>query len=197
MIISHKTKSIFVHIQKTAGTSIEEAMRKDDPAIAGNAHSGRRHLKAREIQALVRPEIWAGYYKFAFVRNPWDRLVSWYCMCVQSKAPNRFARYVIDNAPTFRDFITKTTTGMGEKTTHDQLDFLTDANGNLIVDFVGRYESLADDYARVKERLHLTHDLARANESAHTDYRDYYTAETRDIVARRFARDIRHFGYEF
>jgi hypothetical protein len=197
MIISHTTKSIFIHIQKTAGTSIEKALKKEDPSIVGNAHSGKRHLKAREIRALVGPELWSAYYRFAFVRNPWDRLVSWYCMCVQNPTPNRFARYVIANAPTFTDFITRTTTGMGRKTTEDQLDFVTDTEGNLIVDFVGRYEALAADYAIVKERLHLAHDLPRTNASAHTDYRDYYTAETREIVAQRFARDIRHFGYEF
>ena len=197
MIISHKTKAIFVHIQRTAGTSIELALRREDPSIAGDSHNGRIHLTAREMRAIVGPETWNAYYRFAFVRNPWDRLVSWYFMCLQGPAPNEFQRYVIDNAPTFTDFITRTTTGLGERTTRNQVDFVADPDGNLMVDFVGRYETLADDYAIVKNRLALAYDLPRANGSAHSGYRDYYTDETRDIVASRFARDIRHFGYRF
>ena len=115
----------------------------------------------------------------------------------RTRAGHAFQRYVIDNAPTFTDFITRTTTGLGEKTTRNQLDFVTDADGNLMVDFVGRYETLADDYSIVKNRLGLAHNLPRANASAHASYRDYYTAETRDIVASRFARDVRYFGYQF
>jgi len=197
MIISHKTKAIFVHIQRTAGTSIELALRREDGSITGDSYQGRIHLTAQELRAVVGPQTWDGYYRFAFVRNPWDRLVSWYFMCVQAPSPNRFQRYVVDNAPTFTDFVTKTTTGMGEKTTRNQLDFVTGPDGNLIVDFVGRYERLADDFAIVRKRLGLAHDLPRANASAHVNYRDCYTEETREIVAQRFARDVRYFGYQF
>jgi len=197
MIISHKTKSIFIHIQKTAGASIEAAVQREDPAAETGTQTGRRHLFAREVQAIVGPGTWSAYYRFAFVRNPWDRLVSWYSMCVQNAAPNNFSRYIKDNAPTFDDFVLSTTTGIAERTTYNQLDFLTDGDGNLIVEFVGRYEHLADDYAVVQQRLGLASALAHANRSAHRSYRDYYTAETKDVVAKRFERDIAHFGYEF
>ena len=197
MFISHRTKSIFIHIQKTAGDAIEAAVRKDDPALDTDRFGGRRHLFARDVKAMVPPEMWASHYRFAFVRNPWDRLVSWYSMCVQIPQPNPFAKFIRENAPTFTDFIVRTTSGMAERTTWSQLDYVTDAEGALIVDFVGRFERLADDYAVVKARLGLTHDLPRTNTSSHAGYRDYYTAETKAIVARRFARDIAHFGYVF
>jgi hypothetical protein len=197
MFISHRTKSIFIHIQKTAGDAIETAMRKDDPALEVDRFGGRRHLFAREVQGMVPPEVWAGYYRFAFVRNPWDRLVSWYSMCMQNAQQNKFSQFIRENAPTFADFITKTTTGMAERTTYNQVDYVTGAGGELIVDFVGRFERLAVDYALVRARLGLTHDLPHTNTSSHRAYRDYYSAETKAIVAQRFARDIDRFGYEF
>ena len=152
---------------------------------------------AREARALVGPEIWASYFKFAFVRNPWDRLVSWYHMCIQRASENNFSRYIKEHAPTFDDFVTKTTTGVAEKTTHNQLDYVTDENGEMMLDFIGRYESLQEDFAVVKGKLNLASELPHVNKSSHRDYRDYYTDETRGIVARRFARDIEYLGYHF
>ncbi len=197
MFISPRTKSIFIHIQKTAGDAIEAAMRKEDPALETDRFAGRRHVFAREVKAMVAPDLWATHYRFSFVRNPWDRLVSWYSMCMRNTVPNKFAKYVRENAPTFTDFVTRTNTGMAERTTYNQLDYLTDSDGGIIVDFVGRFENLADDYAVVRARLGLTHALSHTNASSHSVYRDYYTAETKAIVARRFERDIARFGYEF
>jgi hypothetical protein len=197
MVISDGTGCIFVHIQKTGGSSIEGLLRANDAGIGSSLHEGRRHMVARDIRPLVDPAKWSRYFKFAFVRNPWDRLVSWYCMIVQARETNRFGMYVREVAPTFEAFVKNATTGMGERTTRNQLDWLTDADGTMLLDFVGRYERLGDDVAFVKQRLGLSHDLPHTNRSSHHGYRDYYTSETRDIVARRFARDIEYFRYEF
>jgi chondroitin 4-sulfotransferase 11 len=197
MIVSDRTKCILVHIQRTGGASIENLLRSNDGDIGSHLYQGRRHMSAREVRALVGPEIWGGYFKFAFVRNPWDRLVSWYHLCTQSFNPNNFSRYIREHAPTFDDFVTKTTTGPAEKTTYNQLDYVTDENGEMMLDFVGRYEALHDEFSIVKARLNLSFELPHVNKSAHKDYREYYTEETREIVAQRFARDIAFFGYDF
>jgi len=197
MVISDRLGCIFIHIQKTGGSSIEDLLRANDPAIGSNMHEGRRHMFARDIRPLVEGDKWSRYFKFAFVRNPWDRLVSWYCMVAQARVTNRFGAYVREVAPTFEAFVKHATTGLGERTTHNQLDYVTDATGAMLVDFVGRYERLRDDMGVVRERLGLAHDLPHTNRSAHEDYRGYYTTETRDIVAKRFARDIDRFGYLF
>lgn len=198
MILSHKTQSIFIHIQKTGGSSIEAALRAKDPdACEVRTESHRRHDSARDVLPLVPAVVWSRYFKFAFVRNPWERLVSWYQMCIDSPRPNQFASYVRVNAPTFTDFVTRTTTGMGRRTTINQLEYITDEQGTLLVDFVGRYENLARDYAIVRERLGLEHALPHINASAHGDYQRYFSPETRDVVAQRFARDIAYFGYAF
>ena len=197
MVISERNRCIFVHIQKTGGSSLEAVLRANDPGIGSSLHEGRRHLFARQIRPLVGEERWDAYFKFAFVRNPWDRLVSWYHMCVQVPQPNAFARYVRACAPTFEAFVTQATTGMGERTTYNQVDYVTDEAGAQIVDFVGRYESLREDFAHVRDRLALPFDLPHVNRSDHRHYRDYYSPATRDIVAQRFARDIAYFGYAF
>src|ERR1700726_3003053 len=118
-------------------------------------------------------------------------------MCVQAPSMNNFSRYVKDNAPTFDDFLTKTTTGMGERTTRNQLDYVTDERGEIIVDFIGKYEALQQDFDVVRKKLNLSAELPHVNRSTHDGYRKYYSDRTRDIVSKRFEKDIRHFGYEF
>ncbi len=196
MIISHGTRALFIHIQKTAGSSIEEALRSADTGIAGNIYDGKRHIRARDFRSMVASEIWDSYFKFAFVRNPWDRLVSWYAMCIENPS-NDFTRHIKRNAPTFSDFIKKTTHGIAEKTTWNQADYITDEQGLLLVDFVGRYENMREDYACLARKLNLRLELTHVNSSKHGNYRRYYTAETREIVRRRFHKDIQAFGYEF
>jgi hypothetical protein len=90
MFISHKYKSIFIHIQKTGGDAIETAVRRDDSRSRGRfARQAPAPVRARGPGG-VAPELWSGYFRFAFVRNPWERLVSWYSMCMQIPAPNAF-----------------------------------------------------------------------------------------------------------
>ncbi|MEP7064011.1 MAG: sulfotransferase family 2 domain-containing protein [Betaproteobacteria bacterium] len=199
MFISERAKCIFVHIQKTGGVSVEAALRQHEDGIGGGrpGRQGRQHMFATELRTMVRPDQWRDYYKFAFVRNPWDRLVSWYHMCMQAPETNAFGRHIKENAPTFEAFLTTTTTGIAQRTTYNQLDYVADGNGELIVDFVGRYERLREDFAVVRARVGLAHNLPHINRSTHADYRVYYSDTTREIVARRFARDIGYFGYAF
>jgi hypothetical protein len=75
--------------------------------------------------------------------------------------------------------------------------FVTDDTGKVIVDFVGRFESLAEDFDKVRLRLGIESRLPHAKRSARRDYRRYYTEETQRVVAARYARDIELFGYEF
>jgi chondroitin 4-sulfotransferase 11 len=197
MVISDRHRCIFVHVQKTGGASIEALLRQSDPTISGGMHMQRRHHFARAIRPIAGAERWERYFKFAFVRNPWDRLVSWYHMCMQVATPNAFSAYVRANAPTFDAFVTGAGSGMGERTTHNQLDYITDENGAPMLDFVGRYETLQQDFARIGDKLGLDCPLPHVNRSQHRDYREYYSDTTRRIVAERFARDIAYFGYEF
>ncbi|MEY4195881.1 MAG: hypothetical protein RLZZ226_2249, partial [Pseudomonadota bacterium] len=78
-----------------------------------------------------------------------------------------------------------------------QSEMITDANGKLLVDFLGRYESLAADFDRIRDKLGIAERLPHVNKSQHEDYRNYYNDHTRDLVAEHFQTDIALFGYEF
>ena len=156
---------------------------------------------------IYGPDLWQRYFKFGFVRNPWDRLVSWWEMIRRNVAEGRpmngFQRYVLSNAGTFEDFIRK----CGEEyRDHDgskwiyrnQVDYLTDSSGALLVDFVGRFENLPADFGVVAARLGLqSAPMPHINRSNRRLYAEYYSDELRHIVAHRYARDIAAFGYDF
>jgi hypothetical protein len=196
MVVSERLRCIFVHVQKTGGSSIEVALRQHDPSIPEKPHNARRHLGARDVRELVGHAAWDASFKFGFVRNPWDRLVSWHSMCVQAPTPNAFGRHVKDHFASFEDFVMKPD-AMLARTTVPQVDYLAGPDGVPIVDFVGRYESPHQDYAEVGRRLGIDGALPHANRSAHRGYRDYFSDAMRDTVAARFARDIERFGYTF
>jgi hypothetical protein len=75
--------------------------------------------------------------------------------------------------------------------------FVTDHQGNLIVDFVGRFENLMEDFALLCHKLNITGTLGRRNRSQHRDYRSYYSARAIELVAQGCAEDIQLFGYTY
>ena len=80
----------------------------------------------------------------------------------------------------------------------NQIDYLTDTSGDIAVDFIGRFENFADSAATLIRLLGLPEvRLPHLNRTHHDGYRAYYTSETRDVVRRRFERDIEAFGYTF
>jgi hypothetical protein len=77
------------------------------------------------------------------------------------------------------------------------LPYITDREGNLLVDFVGRLERIDEDFAEICRRIGVEAQLGRFNDAPRAHYREFYTPETRDMIAREFAREIEMFGYEF
>jgi hypothetical protein len=230
MPISHADRFIFIHVPKTAGTSVVNAMlaqRPDLEFMQRNAwpllfshprgvelfrelrkHYGLntvkefacQHLPARVLRELVPADVWQTYFKFAFARNPWDLAVSNFHFLremfkqhptTQQTDPDiAFVVSVVD----FANYI-RALPYFAEKS--DQYSQLSDAQGNLLVDFVGRFERLEQDFATICERVGLTLTLPHMNRGPRGSYRGYYTAETRDIVGRLYARDLEAFGYTF
>jgi hypothetical protein len=194
---------IFVHIQKTGGNSVRTA-------LGGDIFDARKHFMARELREIYGRAVWDSYFKFSFVRNPWDRLVSWWSMIDnardyvdRARPPNAFFGYVLERAATFEDFLLRCDDEIvdsdGRKDIfRNQIDYLTDDDGAVIVDFVARFERLQEGLDEISRRLgRASVALQRTNASRHGPYAEYYTPVTADIVARRYARDIAHFGYQF
>ena len=201
---------LFIHIDKSAGTSIQKALASyARPQV--DSRLRRRmtwlgpvnrlglyrfmefpeHSHARTIKACLPVDYYARLYKFAFVRNPWDRLVSRYHFLQRSKERSDYHR--IQKLKTFADYLDwEIARGKFYQATH-----VCDADGQLIVDFIGYYERLNEDFGKVASRLGVNVTLPKANTSKHEDYRSYYTPALRERVAEHYRRDIELFGYEF
>jgi hypothetical protein len=213
MPISRALKCIFVHIPRTGGTSIEVALDLfgdwrlenrqsmfgliSSPELIGQIKSSPflQHLGVKELRAL-RPGEFASFFRFAFVRNPWDRLVSVYSrMDTHMEMSARKAGIDLHKA-SFDEFVEWT-----EHFVHvhllPQCSFVFDEQGDCGVHFIGRYERLGADFGIICERLGIHSELPHRNASKRGAYRQYYSDLTRSIVERRYSQDIERFGYRF
>jgi len=202
MIISHKHKFIFIRVPKTASTSIQLALGKicgpgdivsafREPNIAPDHHPRNDegyvpHTAARKIKRKITPEIWNRYFKFAFERNPFDKMVSQYHMKISKGYDKSFKEFCLECAGGVRSF-------------RKGIE-LYSKGGKIVVDFIGKYENLNEDFNFVCEKLNLpklelTRERARPRKEK--DYRKYYDDETRKIVEERFSREIKLFNYKF
>jgi Sulfotransferase family len=230
MIVSHEHRFIFLKTKKTAGTSIELALSelcgprdiiapltKIDEALREGKRGAQNwrlhgwwgsarplwqrrffkftaedygfynHMPADEAKALLNDDkAWRSYFKFAFDRNPWDRQVSFY-----------HHRYRREKAPPpFAHFIHK------DKRARLNNYEIYSIEGDVAVDFVGRFESLEADLKHALDQvgLKLNGALPRAKTTfrkSDAPYRDYYDGDTRDIVGDWYAREIKLLDYAF
>ena len=207
---------IFVHIPKTAGTSVQFYFSQMDrmlenqkgqselgaPSTNSKVHS--KHLKAQELREYLGEEIWHASYRVSFVRNPWDLMVSSYNWWLQ-KAPTyvhlRSSAAEIVRMGDFGSFMrSRYGLEMINECSGNQLDWINDGHGDS-VHYVGQTETFEHDLWRIAEHLELRElesvRVPRLNQSRRLDYRSYYTLETAQLVRRRFAREIERFGYRF
>jgi len=183
---------IFFHIPKTAGMSV-------GTAVFGATYQHDVELCARVASGRVDID---RYTKFCFVRNPWDRMLSLYHQArkpLNLKVRRRRLAYDLATALPFDQWIRASSeidplvlTGGGF------FDRVTDAEGAVHVDFVGRFERIHEDFETLCRRLHIAPSpLPHINGSRHAMYAHYYTPLARDTVHRLFEREIDWFGYRF
>jgi len=155
----------------------------------------------------------ANYFKFSFVRNPWDRVVSLYFYLKERKEFDSdidFKKWLSikfnkpwlsrDISTIIRDFNLKRINGgrMGTPAELSQVGWLSDIDSNFCMDFVGRFENLQEDFNTICDKIGIPRQqLPHHNKSKHKHYTEYYNDETREIVAEKHAKDIEYFGYEF
>ena len=178
---------VFIHINKTGGSSIEHAL--------GIRHE---HLTALEKRADVGECRFEQKFRFTVVRNPWDRVASHYFYRVKTNQTGLGARTIpftewVRRAYAERDPVYYDKPRMFMP----QLDWLSDASGGLLVDFVGRFERLQADFDAICARLGIEAPLPHERSSGKGDYRSFYDDATAEIVADCFARDIERFRYGF
>lgn len=180
-MIHHQHKCIFVHITKTAGSSITKALGKHD-----NENPHRNIFKYRE---QIEENIFNKYFKFAVVRNPWDRMVSEYHYQKQRKDGRHtnlsFEQYLKQGHPA---------------QTSDQLKWISNINNGdvkLLVDYVIRFEDLNKGIKEVSDKIGYDLELPKINTSVHNEYKTYYTDKTKQIIYKSHRNDIKFFKYEF
>ncbi|MBU8869694.1 MAG: sulfotransferase family protein [Gemmatimonadales bacterium] len=189
-MIDHHLQCVFVHINKCGGISVEKALGFDVQMHPSLQEQQQLFLQTRTL------EQWQSYFKFSFVRNPWDRLVSLYTFRRGKTPPqtllpfSQWIRRVWEQELDHK-------AGGGRFLHWNQLDWLS-VDGRLDMDFIGRVENMAADFATVCTRLGIDNPgLGRYNTTQHRPYGSYYDAETRDLVARKYERDIEYFEYVF
>jgi hypothetical protein len=209
-------KTIFVHVPKAAGQSIEQLflkklgltwadrsvifMRNNTDPMRGPFRL--EHMFASEYVSFghVSQAVFDAYFKFAVVRNPWARIVSAYKFTVERRG-------VLWRDISFRDFISRRfpsqvspmEASIVVRHLEPQWKFVCDAAGNVIVDRVLRFERIADDFAGLSARIFGVEERMPVSNVSNSriDYRNYYDDALAGYVADLYANDIALFGYEF
>ncbi|WAC49824.1 sulfotransferase family 2 domain-containing protein [Asticcacaulis sp. SL142] len=208
MIISHRHRFIFAAVPKTGTHSVRQALREHMgdgdveqaglfvnkrfpwPELAAIRHG---HLSLLQVRPYLGDEAFESYFKFAFVRNPFDRFVS-YCAFmlrdgdVFQQRPRDVMRHFLFGAPPQDHILFQ-----------PQASLLVGADGHtMLADAVGRVEDMQADYEAICARIGIAaRPLERVNGSRHDDYRRYYDQALIDGVAARYTQDLELFGYSF
>ena len=207
VIISRAHRFMFFAVPKTGTHSVRHALRPhladDDLEQVGLfvqkrfpfpelSSIGHGHLGVQHVRPVLGDEVFASYFKFAFVRNPFDRFIS-YCAFMSRQtgqfeaSPQAFMRYIIRDQPPLQHILFR-----------PQHEMLCDAAGRLAMDMVGRVENMQRDFDAICARIGIpASPLEQVNASRHRPYTDYYDDELRSLVARMYARDLELFGYGF
>jgi hypothetical protein len=207
VIVSDSHRFLFVHVQKTGGSTIDNGL----TAALGDVRripAANRHAPLDRLLQL-EPGL-QDYWTAGFVRNPYARMLSWWRMMerfrdgaaegieryVDHLARNKFISSIVETYPDFEAFV------VGAPDEHPRLRkpqhaFLNNARKQA--DFTGRQESLEADLERIYDHLGLEWTgVASVNiDPGRPDYREVYTPRARERVTELFEADLRAYGYEF
>lgn len=192
-------RAIFIHVPKAAGTSVARAL----------FGQKSRHIPLARYYAfdnLLAQQC----FKFSFVRNPWDRFQSAYHYLAKrigadpSFSDHRWATHYLGQTPDFEAFVRRMMKDRGFRAIvrryihfRDQADWLQVPGQGMPVEFLGRFETLAEDFEIVRGRLSRGDPLPHERKGTSVDYRAVYSPESIDFVGDLYERDSRLFTYDF
>lgn len=190
---------IFIHVPKAAGSSLKTE-------LYGRPLGGHRSIA--EFMAYDAGKT-ARYFKFCFVRNPWDRMLSAYTYLktrtATSHRDRQFASAFLDQTDDINDFVATLEDRKYRKAVMSYDHFRPQSHWICLpgqddhaMDFIGHFETMEVDLANLRARLDLpSNSLTRVRASQHAPYREAYSDQARDGVARLYAHDIALLEYEF
>ena len=189
-----RTESLFIHIPKSAGRSLCRGL-YDVKSV--------EHAPADWYQVLD-PDKFQRYFKFTFVRNPWDRAVSAYTYLREGGSPasaeDALWCQFVNRFQSFDEFVCEwmaADTIVRYALFTPQVEFLKNIFGQVEMDFVGRFETLESDFSTLAQRLQSTVALPHLNSSRNEPFQSFYTEDSRQIIANLYREDIDTFGYSF
>lgn len=216
MLLSHSKQFLFVHIAKTGGTSVRAALSKyrwghhysvphficnKMSQLTGHKIGSRfpRHSRIIAAKEMLPDAYFEQLFKFAVVRNPWDLQVSSFHHILRERPAvmqgyydfESFMKWKFDDSRPYQYHI--------DTSLQLQTDYLIDLHGQLLTDFIGRYEQLDSDFEHVCNKLALPNIALPHKRKANNrdDYRRYYNSELVDLVATYFEKDIALLDYTF
>jgi hypothetical protein len=208
LIVSHRHRFIFAAVPKTGTHAVRQALREQmgegdveqvglfvDKRFPWEDLAAIRHghLSLQQVRPHLGEESFSGYFKFAFVRNPFDRFVSYCAFMLRGgdlfeQHPREMMRHFLFVEPPEHHVLFQS-----------QASLLVDKDGaTLLTDEVGRVEDMQGSYDAICARIGIpSRALDRVNGSRRDDYRRYYDQALIDGVAARYAQDLDLFGYTF
>lgn len=202
MIICHRHRYVFLHIPKTAGTSIETALGlRDGPT--GGWLPGACEVVGRTKHHVLPKAIPRNYFVFTFVRDPWDRILSYYMFRREPRNEGRKNILQAEREMSFEDWLMNLDRFRRHWRINAAFNIAVAPQAETVgalPHLVGRFERLADDLAEVGRRIGV-HPAPLRNVNPTTrkrePYAHYYTDAARELVADLYREDIERFGYRF
>jgi len=213
-IYLERYQAVYIDIAKVASSSIKATLASvlEIEDVKGNPHDLEfpRPTTIDPNGEKIYPDL----YSFAFVRNPWDRLFSCYRDKIigevhdftefsDSGIAYCLVRFEVFKAGmSFREFVHAVASIPDQEADEhfrSQADYVSNSSGLLAIDFVGRYENLGYDFAKVASHIGMTIEtsLPQLQTAPKRDYATYYTPETQALVGSRYAQDIELFNYQY
>lgn len=216
MRISHKYKFVFLAVPRTGSTTVRKIL--DDYSDVKSLHISKvtdmypyyHHIPAGKLKKIFADKgwDWGSYRKFCVVRNPYDRVVSLYHhnhKMIENKEKRKrplkyfFLKRIGVTYQTFYEYVNKLNTLNGLATSLE--NFISDEDGNVLVEDVLMFENLKSDLSRYLNNLGIQikrEDVPHLNSSSRRkNYKNYYDEETRQIIKRLYAYEIERFGYSY
>ena len=198
MVVCHIRKIIFIHIPKTAGSSIEHLLRDEGKYELDfiGVRNGRstHHYMGIELKMILK-ELYPTYYKFSFVRNPYDRLISEYFWCRINNVGHKFNKTFDEFLDYVEDVIKNKKFFKPIENDHfiPQYSFLF-FNNKLIVNNIFKYEDIETVGPLIKKRLKIKTSLQHLNKSVKNEIT--LTQDQKDRIYNLYQIDFETFNYD-
>lgn len=198
-MVNDINKFVFVHIPKTGGSSISRALN-----LGLNEKFYVKHIIDKINSNNYKS--FQGYFKFAFHRNPWDRLVSlWKYWTVQRNSKAIISLRILERYPEAKDFDGFCYNLNGIFSDFLQKEFYllnqVDLNGQseyININYWGRFKYLDQDFEKICEMIGIPYSkLPKLNSTVHDNYQNYYNNELKKYVGKLYEKDIDTFKYTF